>query len=566
MTNLVDMDITYEIRNLSITYPGTKTSAVKNFNCSIHRNEAVGILGESGSGKTSIALAMLGLREDAQCSGELLLHGQSMMDQGHSSWEEHRWNEIAIVFQNALNVLNPSLKIIYQITEPLVKHLGLSKEEAVKRASDLLIEVGLDHVWWHAKPSQLSGGMRQKVLIAMALACNPKLLILDEPTMSLDTQSKKQVVSLIRRLKKRHHFSLLVISHEMKLIKQLCDRVHVLYDGYQVEFGNTEKILNAPEHPYTKGLMTSSWELDGHKDIWGIPHKIRTSSENGCPFYNRCFQAREGCRNYTPSIDVSKFHSVGCVRGGIATLMTAKNINREFTVGKVKIGAVKDVTAHVKEGEILALVGHSGSGKSTLASILAGLESYEGEIKFDLDQIENIKDRGGVQLITQDPSASMNLNWTIKDIVTEPVRHRYKMSSVELSEIAKECLEKVHLPNDMKFLSRRAKELSGGQRQRVSIARALSMNPKLLIADEISAMLDPSSAANIVRLLKGMQNMHGFAMIYITHDLHLARKISDRVIVMSEGRIVKEGTTREVLCKHGSGMKLDESIGRLEVI
>ncbi len=544
-----------ELKNLSIQYNDAETKAIKNVQLVVHQGETIGIIGESGSGKTSIAHAIMGLiKQKAQVGGIMIYDQQVISWENQKVWKNLRWEKIAIVFQNSLNVLNPRIKIYKQIAEPMIEHLQLDNSQAKKKAEYLLKEVGLDKIWWEAYPHQLSGGMRQKVLIAMSLACEPELLIVDEPTMSLDSESKFHVVRLLKRMQLAHKFGMIVISHEMKIIEALCSYVHILYDGYHLECGDIKSVINSPKHPYTKGLLSASWEMDPYKDIWGIPKKIRDCCKMGCPFYSRCFQAREECRSYEPiSLPFNETHEVACKRGGIARLLTAKNITKIYTVGKHQICAVKNVSLDVLEGESLAIIGESGSGKSTLASILSGFEHMNiGDVEFD-GETNCMKSWGrrenGIQMISQDPSSAMNPMWTVKDVIKEPMLLKLNLTQQMLNEKMIEVLEKVQLPSDNDFLNSKTGFLSGGQKQRIAIARALVMKPRLIIADEITAMLDSSNAANLIRRLKGLQTRSGYAMVYITHDLYLARKIADRVLQLNKGQVVASGTAGEILDK-----------------
>ena len=542
-----------EIENLSIKYHGSNTKAVNYFNMTVGKGETIGIVGESGSGKSSIANAIMGLLHDkAEIQGYMKFNGENFLWNEKNHWEKVRWNKISLVFQNSINVLNPMMKIIRQVSEPITRHLKYSKENARNRASILLEEVGLDKLWWEAYPNQLSGGMRQKVLIAMALACKPELLIVDEPTMSLDPQSKKQITELLKNLQEQYNFGLIVISHEMNIIKELCSNIHVLYKGYHLEHGKTFEVFENPKHPYSKGLIGASWELDSYRDIWGIPSSLREKKGNGCPFYKRCFQARESCQNFIPNpLDIKKGHVVSCCRGGISTLLNVENVSKKYFIGKTVVPAVSKVSFDVKEGEVLTVIGVSGSGKSTLASLISGFEEKdEGSIKFKNREIApyNImRNENGIQLVVQDPSSAMNPDWTVLEVLYEPIKWNLKLCDKKSSKLIRRILENVELPTKDSFLGSKVGILSGGEKQRIAIGRALIMNPKLLIADEVTAMLDPSNAANLVNMLKDMQNRFGFSMIYITHDLYLARKISDRTILLDKGKIEYYGPSAGII-------------------
>ncbi|MBF4693024.1 ABC transporter ATP-binding protein [Fusibacter ferrireducens] len=541
------------VNALSIQYNGQENRAVQSFNLKVFKGQTVGLVGESGSGKSSIAHAIMGLlHEKAHIEGEIIFQNKSLSWDEMNDWDFIRWKRIALVFQNALNVLNPMMKVYKQVSEPIVKHLNLSRENARRKATLLLEEVGLDQMWWDAYPHQLSGGMRQKVLIAMALSCDPELLIIDEPTMSLDPEAKYQVVELLKRLQAKLQFGLIVISHEMNIIKALCSEIHVLYKGYPLEYGITEDVLEQPKHPYTKGLLGASWEMDAYKDIWGIPELIREQGATGCPFYSRCFQAQKACQSFVPqALELNQGHVTSCGRGGIVTLLNVEGLSKKYNVGKRQVLAVSNVGFEVNAGEVLTIIGPSGSGKSTLALLISGFEKSDaGRVYFEGCEINPQKAmsmENGIQLVVQDPSSAMNPDWRIEEVLFEPMRKNRTMCKHKAHKCIRKMLRNVHLPNDEIFLSSKAGTLSGGEKQRIAIARALLMSPKLLIADEFTAMLDPSSAANLVKLLKGMQNRFGFSMIYITHDLYLARKISDRTLLLQNGIVEAYGNSATLI-------------------
>jgi peptide/nickel transport system ATP-binding protein len=535
---------------LSVRYHTQAAFAVHPFHLQLSADESIGIVGESGSGKSSIAHAIMGLLFDkADVGGTISFNGKILTP---LDWQTVRWRQIALVFQNASNVLNPMMKLSNQVAEPMVTHLKMSKREARQRAFQLLEDVGLDSMWWQAYPSQISGGMRQKVLIAMALACEPKLLIVDEPTMSLDPAAKIQIAQLIQNLQKKHHFGLIVISHEMRLIQAMCSKVYVFYRGHHLEFGPLKTVLESPKHPYTKGLIGASWELDAHRDIWGIPVALRHPEDSGCPFYERCFQAKPNCLQYnTEPLPIHRGHSVACQRGGIADLLKVRTLKKIFYVNHQTVTAVSDVSFDVKEGEVLAIIGTSGSGKSTLAHLIAGYETKDaGDIFFKGERTDPstvARCFGGLQLVVQDPSTAMNGHWCVRDVIDEPLKWPLKICEKKRGHRIRHLLNDVQLPSHESFLMKQVHQLSGGEKQRLALARALAMAPKLLIADEITAMLDPSNAANIIKLLKEMQNRHGFSMIFITHDLYLARKIADSALVLERGKVIDYGPGQIVL-------------------
>lgn len=543
-----------KVENLSVDYKmdAEIVKAVRNVSFNLGEGDSLGIIGESGSGKTSLAMAIMGLIKDpGELGGNIYFRGKDINFIAKEELQSIRWNKIAIVFQNSLDILNPVLTIEEQINEVIVKHLNLRKTEINKKVIELLEMVGLNLDTKDYYPHQLSGGMRQRVLIAMALACDPEVLIVDEPTTALDAIYKEEIIELISKLHREKKFALLVISHELETISKLTSRINVMYSGYMVEKGITSEVIKNPMHTYTRGLLNSSPVMNPYRDMWGIPGESGSSRDSGCPFRKRCTQSIELCKTKVPSLEyISLERQVACNRGGIITLLNGENINKTYKHKKKSIKACDNCSINIKSGEVVALIGESGSGKSTLANILSGvIKLDDGKINFEDTLVSGnnmTSKKDGIQIVFQDPFSSINERLTIEEVIGEPLRILKKDSPEKIIEKVKKSLEEVQLPNDEIFLKRKCFTLSGGQRQRVSLARSLIMEPKLLIADEITSMLDPSTKANIVRLLKGLQNKNGFSMLYITHDLLVARKIADRVFVMKNGKIVEHGMAYEI--------------------
>ncbi|WP_425447372.1 ABC transporter ATP-binding protein [Dethiothermospora halolimnae] len=543
-----------KVENLSVEYKmgNTTIEAVRNVNINLNKGESLGIIGESGSGKTSLAMSILGLiKSPAKVSGNIYYNGNDINKMPKKELNNIRWNNISIVFQNSLDVLNPLLTINKQIYESIAKHLSISKNDGKRKVLKLMDMVGLDKKWGEYYPHQLSGGMRQRVLIAMALACDPDLLVVDEPTTALDAMSKKEIINLISMLHKKHGFGLIVISHELNTISKLTSRVNVMYSGHMVEKGITSEVIKTPMHTYTRGLINSSPMINPYRDMWGIPGEFKSEEIPGCPFERRCTQSIEICKNNIPKLKyVSVEREVACNRGGIVTLLSGKSIDKTYKFKKNHIKACDRCNITIKWGEVVALIGESGSGKTTLANILSGILPLDkGEVIFEDTKVfkSNATSRkNGIQIVFQDPFSSINERFTIEEAIMEPLNIIKDGNYEERLEKVKNALRDVQLPNDEIFLSRKCHMLSGGQRQRVALARSLVMEPRLLIADEISSMLDPSTQANILRLLKELQNSKGFAMLYITHDLFVARKIADIVYVMNKGKIVEKGVASDI--------------------
>lgn len=544
-----------EVRNLTVTYKNAShpVRAVDGVSLRINRGEIMGIIGESGCGKTTLALAILGLLHDVRVDGEILFNGESLLGLSEELLRRYRWKRIALVFQNSLDVLNPVLKIGEQVGEPLRFHNRLTTKEADRHVVELLKMVGLEPSWRHCYPHQLSGGMRQRVLLAMALSCEPELLLVDEPTTALDAASRNDILAVLRRLQRQMGFAMLLISHDLMFIKQLTTQVMTMYCGQVVETGRTSDVLLNPLHCYTRGLLNSSPNFFKYKDLWGIGGEppVAGGNHDGCAFAPRCCQAAEECKCRRPELRyVALERQVACHKGGIETLLTAEGIKKSYSLRQSLIEAVKGVNLEIRSGEVVALVGESGSGKSTLAQVLAGvLPADEGEVCYKGKPVDGnwaTRMRRGMQIIFQDPFSATSSRMRVLEVVREPLDIMMWGSKREREEQVSHALQAVCLPVTADFLKRHCYSLSGGQRQRLAIARALVSDPNLVIADEITSMLDPSSQANLLRELKGLQNKFGFAMLYITHDLYLARKVADKVYVMHRGEIVESGSSAEI--------------------
>lgn len=550
-----------EIDDLKCHYSidGSVVRAVDGISFGLEEGEIVGIVGESGSGKTTIALSIMGLLPgNARCSGAVSYRGTGISALPEHEKDRFRWTDIAVVFQNSLEVLNPVIKVGAQVCEPMIRRKGMSAGEAESRCAELFRMVGLDPVWMASYPHQLSGGMRQRALIAMALSCEPNVLILDEVTSALDAFARKEIRELLVDLQRTRGYSMVVISHDISFVSSIASRIMVLYAGRVVEIGPTRDVITTPRHPYTRGLVNSTPDIFVYKDMWGIPGDSPTGDcHAGCLFGTRCTQAIDVCRQSSPGlVKCGDGWEIACHRGGIATLMTATGITFRYTLPDGRsLLAVDGVDLEVHEGEVLALVGQTGSGKSTLAHILAGVTRPErGEVHFMGGKVHGGNyghGFGGIQIVFQDPFSSTSNRFTVLDAVSEPLDINGIGDRDERLRMVKSALDLVRLPSSDQFLAKYCGELSGGQRQRVALARAMIMKPKLLIADEITSALDVSTAANVLRLLKGLQNRRGFAMVYISHDLTLTLKIADRIAVMNSGKFVEVGNAHEVMLTPG---------------
>ncbi|WP_417203857.1 ABC transporter ATP-binding protein [Acetoanaerobium sticklandii] len=532
------------IKNLNVTYKDSfDYTALKDFCLDVYEKDSIGIVGESGSGKTTVAMSLMRLIDSqATTHGEIEYQSDSIMKYNDVKLSEYRGIQVGFCPQNSLEALNPLMTIEEQITEGIKRHFDYDSVTIKGKVESLFEKVGLSNDFMKAYPHQLSGGMRQKVLIAIAISLNPKILLVDEPTSSLDIDSRIEIVNLLRLLKEENEIALIVISHDMEVIAQLCDRCALLYQGELVESGITKEIFSYPEHPYTRGLISASLEVNPYQDLWGIPGEIGLHDVPGCSFYSRCTQRTTKCKFEKPKLlSISSGRLVACNRGGIVKVLKAKELNKTYNIGKKKIKACVNANIELRAGEIVSIVGPSGSGKTTLVSMLCGiLEKDKGEIEvFDeiLNTLNMHRSFHGMQMVFQDPYSSINGDFTIEKAVSEPLIINKLCSKDESYIYVKKALVDVGLSDEDCFLKTRTGSLSGGQRQRVAIARAMVMKPKILIADEISSMLDPSTKANVLRLMKELQNKNGFSMIYVTHDLQLARKISNRIYEVDAGQV-----------------------------
>lgn len=480
---------------------------------------------------------------EGRCRGQIHYHGKDLLSCAPEERRRLRGREIAMVFQNVEDALHPLYTVLEEVVESILVHGRENKAGALKRAGESLASVGLDICRVNAYPHQLSGGERQRVMIAMALANNPEVLILDEPTASLDALTRGELIEMLReRLKGKIS---LVITHDLSTAASLSNRTAVLYGGRLVETGRTRALLAAPRHPYTRGLLRAYPGLTATKDLQGIPGRFSREVE-GCPFHPRCTQRVEICAREVPVLTGNEEHQIACHRGGIVPLLEVRGIRKSF--GPVNV--VSGVSFTLYEGETLALVGESGSGKTTLARTLMGLlKAEKGEILLEGEKNcwSSRKLHDAVQLVFQNPRESISHRMNILQAVKEPLDIHKRGSEEEKKARVRQVVGEVELPVDEGFLEKYPHQLSGGEAQRVAIARALVLNPKILIADEPTSALDASVQAKILKLLLKLQENRGLAMLLITHDLALARKVSDRMAVMFKGRIVEEGVTWALL-------------------
>jgi peptide/nickel transport system ATP-binding protein len=531
-----------EIKDLVVSYNGTKI--LNGVNLKLIQGDSLAIIGESGAGKTTMGLAIMGFVEGS-VSGQILVKGKNLLSLREEEMRSLRGREIAMVFQNVEDALNPLHDIHGQVQEAMIVHNNGSKAAASTRAYRLLEAVGLDRDKAESFPHQLSGGERQRGMIAMALANDPEVLILDEPTASLDSLTKSDILDLLKAATAGKIS--MIITHDISTAARLSKTMAVFYAGKIVEMGQTEDLLKNPRHPYTRGLTRSYPNMTTTKDLQGIPGRM-AHGVGGCPFHERCTQKLEVCSLREPVLQDLDGRLIACHRGGIVPLLQLTGITKSFGQRE----ALKDVSITLHEGETLAVVGESGSGKTTLARIAIGLyEPDGGEMRLEEERVgkRDLEFYRKVQMIYQNPKESLSHRMSVFDLVKEPLDVQKLGSNDEKKARVRQALDDVELPHDDHFLGRYPHQLSGGEAQRVAVARAMVLQPKLLIADEPTSALDASVQAKILRLLMDLQEQRGLSILFITHDIALARKVSDRIAVLHRGEIVEEGPTSEVIAR-----------------
>jgi peptide/nickel transport system ATP-binding protein len=529
-----------EIKNLRVSY-GTD-AVLTGVDLNLNAGETLAIIGESGAGKTTLGLSIMCLAE-ASITGEIRFKGQDLLKLAEDEMRALRWDAIAMVFQNVNNVLNPVHNVLEQVAEPMVAHRRLKKDEARAKAGELLVRFGLPRGRFRAYPHELSGGEQQRVLLAMSLANDPDLLILDEPLSSLDVTTREELGELLKQID--GNSARLVISHDLDTAARLAGRLAVLYGGRIVETGPTNEVLENPRHPYTRALVRAYPNMTTVKDLQGIKGRM-TRPVSGCAFHPRCTQAIAKCQTEIPPLITHQGRAVACHRGGIVTLLSTENLARSF--GSLR--AVDGVSLSIAHGETLALVGQSGSGKTTLAKTIMGLHQPSGGAVYLEGKKVSTRRKAfyrRVQMVFQNPGESLSHRLNVLELVREPLDIQRIGTREERREKAIKTIGEVELSQDEPFLDTYPHHLSGGELQRVAIARALVLDPDLFIADEPTAFLDASVAAKILKLLLNLQENRGLSLLYITHDIAAARKVSDRIAVMLDGKIVEAGPSSRIV-------------------
>lgn len=529
------------INNLTVRFPGRKSTftAVEDVSLTLEAGKILGVVGESGAGKSTVGNAVIGLLQEPGriTAGEIRLDGDRIDQMPEASLRKLRGKRIGMIFQDPLTSLDPLQTIEAQLVETIRVHLPLSPAQARERALELLKAVGIpgaeDRLSQY--PHQFSGGMRQRVVIALALSAEPELIIADEPTTALDVSIQAQILDLLRKLCREQNVAMMVITHDMGVIAELTDQVAVMYRGKLVELGPTAQVLGHPSHAYTKSLISAvprpDIKVERFPSVSYIEEETPPSS----------------------AIDLSthwlgKTRSHAPVTGPLLSLsdlsMRFETRSSVFPFRRRYFDAVKSVSFDIREGETFGLVGESGSGKSTIARLITGLyHPTGGSIRFAGQDLTALKERKQIlamrrqmQMIFQDPFSSLNARMRVSAIVAEPIRfHRLASSNTEVAQIVSDLLDHVGLGAAAgdKF----PHEFSGGQRQRISIARALATRPRFLVCDEPTSALDVSIQAQILNLLKDLQQELGLTMLFISHDLAVIRQMCDRVAVMRNGEL-----------------------------
>ncbi|AOS63431.1 ATP-binding cassette domain-containing protein [Actinoalloteichus hymeniacidonis] len=537
-----------ELRDLTVDYQSTRgvVPAVRGVNLTLDVGQTLGVAGESGCGKSSVAMSVLRLLpRTARLGGEVLLDGEDVRTMGWSRLRAVRWAGASVVFQGAMHALNPVRTVGEQIAEPIRLHGGDARTSAAvdRRVTELLGQVELPAAKASAYPHELSGGQRQRVMIAMALACSPRLVIADEPTTALDVIVQAQVLELMTRLVADRGLGLMMISHDLSVLASCCERLAVMHDGRVVEEGPAKAVIADPEHEHTRALAAAFPEV-GDPASRLTTGRTPADQSNGPDGIGAGSDAPESARPAAePTPSVSRTSSPLLVASGASVVFRGRR------GGTTR--AVDGVDLRVERDEIVALVGQSGSGKTTMARSLVGLQPLAaGRIEFEGQPLpvrgRGLRDyRRQVQLVLQDPTGALNPRHSVYESVAEGLRiHRVEGDEAELVAAA---LEQAELRPAERFFNALPGELSGGQRQRVVIAGALALSPRVLIADEPVASLDASVRGEILALLLNLRVRLGLSTLVITHDLGLAWAIADRVAVMYRGRIVETGTVEQVL-------------------
>jgi peptide/nickel transport system ATP-binding protein len=525
------------IKDLTIAFKGNEV--IHGISYALSTNEILGIVGESGSGKSVSSLAILGLlpKKHTTITGTILYGDQNLISLRNKDFQRIRGNEISMIFQEPMSSLNPSMTCGKQVEEVLLQHKYCTKKEVKAEVLALFEKVKLPRVtqMHDSYPHQLSGGQKQRVVIAMAIACKPKVLIADEPTTALDVTVQKEIILLLKELQQENQMGIVFISHDLSLVSEIADQILVMYQGNIVERGETTSLFSNPQHEYTKALLKSKPSLDVRlKKLSTIQDVLAGTVSN--------VVVTKAARQLRHENIYAK-----------APLLEVKNVSKSFfsnagLFGKsTEVKAVDDVSFSLYEGETLGLVGESGCGKSTLGNTILQLhKATEGQILYKGEDITKLSKpairalRKEIQIIFQDPFASLNPRIPVGNAILEPMKvHGLHANDTERKEKVLELLERVGL--DASYYGRYPHEFSGGQRQRIGIARTIALQPKLIICDESVSALDISVQAQVLNLLNELKDNFGFTYIFISHDLAVVKYIADQLLVMNDGRVEELG-------------------------
>ena len=554
-----------KINNLSVDYKMRRETvhAAKNINIEVSKGEILGLVGESGSGKSTVGNAIINLiDEPGKVSNGTIHLGDINIQEDPENIIKYRGKKIGLIFQDPQTSLNPIFTIGEQLIETIQTHLKLDADQAKSKAINLLKEVGIKDAEkrFNNYPHQFSGGMRQRVVISLALCCEPELLIADEPTTALDVSIQSQILELIKKLTRERNLAVILITHDMGVIAETTDRVAVMKNGKLVEIGLTKEILTQPKETYTKSLVSSVPPTNKKISRFIIVEKENQLIKNtNIKILNRWTKKKiikqdlVEVKNLYKSFDDNFFSD------------DSKNI----------VMAVNDVSFNIMEGESFGLVGESGSGKSTIAKMIVNLfKPSEGDIYFDKTCITKINDnremmkfRKQIQMIFQDPYSSLNGRLKVEDIIAEPIKlHNPSIKNIDLKNYIFDLLESVELSANS--ATRYPHEFSGGQRQRISIARALATQPRLLVCDEPTSALDVSIQAQILNLLKDLQEQLNLTILFISHDLPVVRQMCDRIGVLKNGKLCEISNSEELFenPKHEYTKELLRLMPKIETI
>ena len=555
-----------EIKSLITEFrsDGKKIRAVNDVSFVLNKGEILGIVGESGSGKSVTSLSIMRLISSPPgkiINGEIIFNNGSctnLIDLKEKEMRHFRGKEISMIFQEPMTSLNPVIKCGKQVSEAIRLHLKLSKKEAKEKTLKLFEEVQLPRPSgiYNSYPHELSGGQKQRVMIAMTMSCEPSILIADEPTTALDVTVQKTILELMKKLQQKHNMSIIFITHDFGVIAELADKVLVMYKGKIVESGNVKEIFSSPKHPYTKGLLACRPDMKSR--LFKLPVVADFMEEDSAGNLSEKTISINDIKNKLTVtredriIRHSKLYSTN-------PILEIKNLKTYFPISKgifrksqEFVKAVDDVSFNVYLGETLGLVGESGCGKTTLGrTILRLIEPTSGQVLFKGVDIAALsaKDlrekRKNIQIVFQDPYSSLNPRITIGSAIMEPMQvHNVLKNNKQRKEKVIELLKKVNIPET--YFNRYPHELSGGQRQRICIARALALNPEFIICDESVSALDVSIQAQVLNLLNDLKREFNFTYIFISHDLSVVKFMSDRMIVMKDGKIMEYGDADEI--------------------